>query len=69
MYLNILKIILGGPVHRTDGVVAEIPDENLSMCIDDESLNQEEQRQRIRMHPRACCVVDLVEVMINRSIV
>lgn len=69
MYLNILKIILGGSVHRTDGVVAEIPDKNLSMCIDDESLNQEEQRQRIRMHPRACCVVDLVEVMINRSIV
>lgn len=52
IHLNILKITLGGPVHGTDKILTEIPDKNLSMCTD-ESMNQEEQRQTIRMHPRA----------------
>lgn len=48
MYLDILKIVLGGPVHRTDEEVAEMPGKNLSVCSDDESLNQGDQRQRIK---------------------
>lgn len=53
----------------TGEVVAEIPDKNLPVCTDDETLSWWGQRQRIRMHPRACCVVELAEVVIRRSIV